>query len=372
MQNQQPVGGKNNVENEYAKMRRAGWQNQSIHRSTPTDSWEEATIARPMAVRAHRTQRPHGVDSLTRLLIIALIVVVLAAIGVLALILSGSGQAAQPAAPNSAPEDSQSAGVIPFADDGQTVILLLGSDQRPDDGGFRTDVILLMAINPDDKSVSVVSFPRDLWVSVPSMYEMKINQVFELGGFDAMVEMFQSNFGVHPDYYVMTNFNGFTQFVDNQDGIDVQVGQELTDDCDLPQAVNGDCTVTPGVVHMDGATALWYVRSRYSSSDIDRLRREQEVLYAITQKMISLKSVAKLTNVKQELQDNVQTNMGIEDALSFFPLATKVLKSPDDSIHRFSITENQATPSWSWDGMWILLPDTNMIREILRQAGFKM
>ncbi|MEN6410742.1 MAG: LCP family protein [Anaerolineaceae bacterium] len=363
MQNHQPVGGKTNVDNEYARMRQTSWRSQPASRSD--SSWNVDPMARP----ARRRQRA-SMDSLTRVLIIALVGVILAAAGVLVAILSNAAQTVQPAAGAAAPAASDENVALPAEKDGQTVILILGSDQRPEDGSFRTDVILLMAVNTDNKSVSVVSFPRDLWVSVPNQYEMKINQVFETGGFEAMSGMFQSNFGVTPDYYVMTNFNGFVQFVDSQGGVDVEVGQELTDDCDLPQAVNGDCTVVPGTVHMDGATALWYVRSRYTTSDIDRLRREQEVLYAIAQKMLNLKSVKKLSAAQTALQENVQTNMSVEDALSFFPLATRVLKSPDDSIHRFSITENQATPSWSWDGMWILLPNQDMIREILRQAGF--
>jgi LCP family protein required for cell wall assembly len=251
---------------------------------------------------------------------------------------------------------------------GQTKILLLGSDQRPDDSGYRTDVIILLTLDPQKMTVSAVSFPRDLWVKVPSLYEMKINQVFALGGFDAMAEMFQANFGVTPDDYVLTNFAGFTGFVDNQGGVDVAVGQELTDTCDLPQEQNDNCTVTPGVVHMDGPTALWYVRSRATSSDFDRLRRAQEVVYGLFNKMVKLASLTKLSEIKTALADNVETDLSIEKALSFLPFATRLLQSPDH-IQRFAITEDQATPSWSWNGMWILLPDTEAIKSLLQKAG---
>jgi LCP family protein required for cell wall assembly len=254
---------------------------------------------------------------------------------------------------------------------GQTKILLLGSDQRPDDPGFRTDVIILLVLDPDKKTVSAISFPRDLWVKVPSLYEMKINSVFDLGGFDAMAELFQANFDVKPDYYVLTNFSGFTQIIDNQGGVDVEVGQELSDACDLPQAVNGNCTVEPGTVHMDGATALWYVRSRYTSSDFDRLRRAQEVLYALFKKMLNVSTIARLPELKAQFDGNVETNMTVNQALSFLPLATSILSSPD-RIQRFSITEDQSTPFWSWDGQWILLPDYDAIHQLLLEAGVKM
>ena len=90
----------------------------------------------------------------------------------------------------------------------QIKILLLGSDLRPNDGSFRTDAIMMVVLDPDLMQINVVSFPRDLWVQVPSLWEMKINQVFQLGGFDATAEMFEVNFGIRPDYFVMTNFNG--------------------------------------------------------------------------------------------------------------------------------------------------------------------
>lgn len=254
--------------------------------------------------------------------------------------------------------------------EGKMSVLLLGSDQRPDDGGFRTDAILLVTFDSNDKTVSVVSFPRDLWVQVPSLYEMKINQVFELGGFDATAEMMDANFGVRPDYYVMTNFAGFMQFIDNRGGIDVNVGQPLTDDCDLPQQVDGDCTVQPGELHMDGPTALWYVRSRQTTSDLDRLRREQEVLYALIKKLINFKTIEQLSSIKAEVAENVETNFTVEQGFTLLPFITTVLNN-EGKISHFAITEDHATPSWSWNGMWILLPDYNAIDNILVQAGAK-
>ncbi len=253
---------------------------------------------------------------------------------------------------------------------GQTKILLLGSDQRPDDPGYRTDVILLITLDTDTMTVSAVSFPRDLWVQVPSLYEMKINQVFALGGFEAMAELFQANFGVTPDYFVMTNFDGFTQFINNRGGIDVEVGESLSDRCDLPQNQGGECLVEPGMVHMDGQTALWYVRSRKTTSDYDRLRRQQEVVYALAKKVLSFGSIVEFPKMIKEVENNIQTNLGVEKAIAFIPLATQVV-SDSSRIKRFAIDENQATPTYSWDGMWILLPDTAAIQAVLQEAGVK-
>jgi polyisoprenyl-teichoic acid--peptidoglycan teichoic acid transferase len=267
-------------------------------------------------------------------------------------------------------EPEPQAAALPPGIKGQVKILLLGSDQRPEDNGYRTDVIILMVLNPEELTVSAFSFPRDLWVDVPGMYAMKINQVHGLGGFPATAKMFESNFGVKPDYYLLTNFEGFTKFIDNRGGIDVEVGQELTDDCDLPQARDGDCTVVPGVVQMDGATALWYVRSRNTSNDFDRLRRAQEVVYAVGKKMLRFKTVGQFAKMKDELGDNIETNLSPQKAVSLLPLAARLLESPD-RVRRFAIGEEHAQPSWSSNGMWILLPDLDAIQSLLREAGVK-
>jgi LCP family protein required for cell wall assembly len=337
--------------------------------------FSSSPVVSPLAESLARTHREMRVRREKALLLCGLAVLALSA-SFIALLLTKLSSS-QPSLPTpvvvqtnnqASLANNQNAAVSLPMPAGQTKILLLGSDQRPDDNGYRTDTIILLTLDPQKMTVSAVSFPRDLWVKVPSLYEMKINQVFGLGGFDAMAGMFQANFGVTPDYYVLTNFAGFTRFIDNQGGVDVAVGQELTDACDLPQARNGNCTVEPGTVHMDGATALWYVRSRYTSSDFDRLRRAQEVLYGLFKKMVSLASVTKLSEIKTALADNVETNISIAKALSFLPLASDVLQSPDH-IQRFAITEDQATPFWSWNGEWILLPDTDAIHSLLQQAG---
>ena len=119
---------------------------------------------------------------------------------------------------------------------------------------------------------------------------------------------------------------------------------------------------------MNGETALWYVRSRHSSSDFDRLRRAQEVLFAAFKKMFDLGSLNKLPELKATLDKTVQTNMTIEQGLSLMPLAIAVIQSPD-KVKRFAITEEQTTESISWNGMWILLQNPGAIPAVLKEAG---
>jgi LCP family protein required for cell wall assembly len=327
---------------------------------------------RPSA-RSRSTRRFDSIDQKLTLCLSAIFVVFLfATVITFTVVLSNNirGRKASLAAAPTTEATQPAAAALP-KDRNQTKILLLGSDQRDGDNGFRTDVIILLVLDSDKNTVTAVSFPRDLWVNVPGMYEMKINQVFALGGFDSMAALFEDNFKVKPDYYVMTNFDGFSQFIDNRGGIDVDVAQKLTDACDVPQQRGGFCTVDPGTVHMDGPFALWYVRSRHTSSDIDRLRRAQEILYATLKKTINLGNLGQLQEMKDELGNNIDMNLTLDKTVSLIPITLNVLQD-SSRIHAYAINEDEATEMLSWNGMWILLPDKDKVVDVLRNADIEL
>jgi polyisoprenyl-teichoic acid--peptidoglycan teichoic acid transferase len=247
-------------------------------------------------------------------------------------------------------------------------LLLLGSDYRPN-AGFRTDVIMLVSLNPKKGTVSVVSFPRDLYVYIPGWTTQRINTAQAHGGFSMMADTFEYNFGVRPSYYIMTNFQGFVGIINSLGGINVNVAKHLSDTCDLPQAVGGYCTVSPGSYRMDGATALWYVRSRHSSSDFDRLRRAQEVMYAIFAKMMSLDAVSRMPEMYTLYKSSVETNLGLEQIIPVVPLASQVM-SDSSRIRRFAISPAEAYPTMTESGASVLIPNYDAIRAILQDALF--
>ena len=133
-------------------------------------------------------------------------------------------------------------------------------------------------------------------------------------------------------------------------------------------AVNGDCSVKPGTVWMEGTEALWYVRSRKTSDDFDRLRRAQEVLVAVFKKMMTRNAILKIPQLQASLNNNVKTDMPFKKILPLVPVAEKVF-SDTSRIKSFAITEDQSTPFISWNGQWILLPDYTAIHEVLATAG---
>ena len=253
--------------------------------------------------------------------------------------------------------------------EGQVNILILGSDSRGDPG-FRTDVIILLSLNPNKGTATLTSFPRDLYISIPGIGMERINTAQEYGGFPLTVATFQNNFNVTPNYYMMTNFNGFKGIIDTLGGVDVRAAITFKDKCSVRSLEDGMgyCTIPAGTFHMNGETALWYVRSRYSTSDFDRTRREQEVMIAIFQKMISLNGLNRAAELYGQFNSSVETNIPLSEIIALLPLASQLAANPS-SIRHYAIgptdTYNYIVPG---SGAMVLIPDQNAVMSIIQQA----
>jgi len=250
--------------------------------------------------------------------------------------------------------------------DGQVNILLLGSDARPDEGGFRTDIIVWVSLNPKDGFVSAVSFPRDLYVYIPGYGENRINVAFPRGGFDLLADTFEENFGIRPDHYLMVDFNGFKSVINNLGGITVQAEKGLSDTCAKWINPSGWCSVGPGSVHMNGELALWYARSRYSTNDIDRARRSQEVIKAIFSRLMSLDIIVKTPELYNAYITYVDTDIKLSDVLGLLSLANEINKNGD--IRSYVIGYDHAYDWLTMQGAQVLVPDYDKIRDVMIEA----
>jgi LCP family protein required for cell wall assembly len=250
--------------------------------------------------------------------------------------------------------------------DGQINVLLLGSDARPDDGGFRTDIIVWVSLNPKDGFVSAISFPRDLFVYIPGYGENRINTAFPRGGFDLLADTFEVNFGVRPDHYLLADFNGFTSVINNLGGITVQTEKGLSDTCAKWINPSGYCSVGPGPVHMNGDMALWYARSRYSTNDIDRSRRAQEVIKAIFKRLMNFDIVLKAPDLYKAYSTYVDTDIKLSDVVGLLPLANEVNQNGD--IRSYVIGYDHAYDWVTMQGAQVLVPDYDKIRDVIIEA----
>lgn len=217
-------------------------------------------------------------------------------------------------------------------------VLLLGVDRRDgSDWAYRADTVMVAGVDPGSGEAVLLSIPRDLQLAIPGHGEDRINtaNVFGYvegypGGGPALVEAtVESNFGFSVDGYLMADFGAFERLVDALGGIEIEVSETLHD-TRYPDPRPGDpysyktVHFDPGQQTMDGQRALEYARSRMSTSDFDRARRQQEVLVAIRQKALKAGSLPRLPIMALIVLDSLETNLSAREVLALGLLAIRL------------------------------------------------
>ncbi len=244
---------------------------------------------------------------------------------------------------------------------GQVNVLLLGADARPRSKNFRTDTIILVTMNSDLGNVNVTSFPRDMWVSIPDYGPGRINTAWYFGGYQMLDKTFKHNFGVNPDYYALIDFSSFKHIVDSLGGLNVKVTQPLSD-----YRAGYWVTIPKGEVHMDADTVLWYVRSRKSSNDFHRNRRQQEVLLALFQKFLTLDAIRRAPEFYDIFKESVTTDIGLIEILTWLPLVAHVAET--GSIKNYYIGPGQVYDWITPDGAMVLVPNQGAVMQIINKS----
>jgi LCP family protein required for cell wall assembly len=207
----------------------------------------------------------------------------------------GVSGAAAPPARKAAAKDAQN-------------ILIIGSDSRTTVAEGRSDVIVLMHVAADRKTVTLVHFPRDLYVSVPGHGKDKINAAFAYGGAPLLVETLQNLTGVPIDHVAVLGFDGFQKMTDAVGGVDVYVEEPGS---------SSAYKYHKGYQHMGGAEALAFVRERHalSEGDISRGRRQQAFIKALLLKSLS-RSVLTKPITLAHFVDAGTKNLTVDNAFS--------------------------------------------------------
>ncbi|NPA06831.1 MAG: LCP family protein [Chloroflexi bacterium] len=241
-------------------------------------------------------------------------------------------------------------------------ILLLGSDQRPWEVGFRTDTIILASYNPETGATSLISFPRDLWLQIPGVGYNRINTAMFYGGFDTLAETMAIHFQVRPKYYILVGHHGFKAIIETLGGIDVYVPTRF---CDNYYGRGFKC-VGPGTVHMNADEALWYARGRTYSNDLDRNRRQQAVLLAILDAIMSMDGLRRAPELYNLYRQWVDTNIRPGDLPG---LLVKFRRFDPRKVKKYTFTAAHVYPWVTPGGAQVLLPNMSAIHEMLMEAA---
>jgi polyisoprenyl-teichoic acid--peptidoglycan teichoic acid transferase len=206
-----------------------------------------------------------------------------------------------------------------------TSILFIGVDDsnvRNFDSGSRSDALMLATFNEKRKSVKLLSIPRDSYVYIPELgYEDKITHAHANGGVVSTIETVEGLLDIPIDYYVKMNFNAFIDVIDALDGIEVEVPYAISemDSKDRRNAIN----LEPGYQDLNGEEALALARTRKQDNDIERGKRQQEIIKAMMKKSVSAKGITKYADVIEAVGDNMTTDLSFSEMKSFIDYAVE-------------------------------------------------
>ena len=247
----------------------------------------------------------------------------------------------------------------------KATVMIMGVDERADDVG-RSDTLMIATLDPDKNQAALLSVPRDTRVKIKGHGFDKINAAYAYGGRKLTQETIESLLNTHIDHYIKINVHGFTKIIDALGGIDIDVEKRMyyEDPWDDDGGLYID--LQPGMQHMDGKTAITYVRYRDEEGDIGRIKRQQNFMKAVMDKLVSPTIIPKLPAIVSAVSDSVETDMSVSEILSF--LGT--LQDAKDNGLKSEMLPGK--PVYI-DGISYWVPDISKIRQILANTlGIKI
>ena len=198
----------------------------------------------------------------------------------------------------------------------KATVMIMGVDERADDVG-RSDTLMIATLDSDKNQAALLSVPRDTRVKIKGHGFDKINAAYAYGGRKLTQETIESLLNAHIDHYIKINVHGFTKIIDALGGIDIDVEKRMyyEDPWDDDGGLYID--LQPGMQHMDGKTAITYVRYRDEEGDIGRIKRQQNFMKAVMDKLVSPTIIPKLPAIVSAVSDSVETDMSVSEILSF-------------------------------------------------------
>lgn len=249
--------------------------------------------------------------------------------------------------PTATPLPYGSSPIIRRLKEGQRVnVLLIGFGGPGHDGGYLTDTLQVMSFDPKTGAVTLISVPRDLWVQIPQYqgrggYWGRINEAYTVGmgqidrndmnvpyskhdaGGQLAMKAVSQVLGIPLDYWISLDFVGFRRFIDAIGGVNVNVERAFTD-TEYPN--NDDADIDPsyrtvhfdaGLQHMNGETAIVFARSRHApedGSDFGRARRQQLLMSAVKDQIVSVETIPKLFGILDALEGHIRMSFSFTEA----------------------------------------------------------
>lgn len=256
-------------------------------------------------------------------------------------------------------------------------ILVLGQDQRPGWESWRTDSIMVIAMDRENGQVGIISIPRDLRVDIPDYGQERINvadYIGEkrgyLGGGPALAgRVISETFGIPTQHYIRIHLNGLVKLVDALGGVTVTL------DCPLYEATPKDAEMTEyvpwslpaGDVFLDGATAQKFVTYRHVTTDFGRSQRQQQLIWALRNRALQIDLLPRLPQLWSALSDLYTTDLNLIDVVR---LAQFGMELDPSKIHGLQFSMNALKEYVTDQGEWVLAVDNPAVLEAEKEKLF--
>lgn len=250
---------------------------------------------------------------------------------------------------------------------GKRNIMIMGVDKRSGDVG-RSDTLMVAMADPGKEKLSLLSVPRDTLVSIPGHGWDKVNHAYAYGGHTLSQKTLENFLGLQINNYVLVDFQGFVKLVDAIGGVDIDVEKDMqyTDpyDGETGLVIN----LHAGRQHMDGTTAIQYVRYRDEEGDIGRVKRQQKFMKAVFQKLSAANLLTRAPEIARTLYQSIDTDLSVTDLASLLMTFAKNM-SGDSRLETEMI---QGSPAYLDDiSYWI--PDMEALgRQVARMQGVQV
>lgn len=255
-------------------------------------------------------------------------------------------------------------------------ILIMGLDRRPDEKGlaYRTDTMMLVSLDPASKRIGILSIPRDLYVAFPGYYErqrvnsaMVIGEVNGVGGPQFAMQTIQYNMGIRVHDYLIVDFKAVIDIVDAIGGIEITTDYNIYDPAYPDMNFGYDPFYLQAGTHLlDGRNALKFARTRHGDSDIERAKRQQQVIYAIRDRVLSLNMLPQLILQAPVLlnsySENVYTSV---DLPRMIELAWYAKDIPEENIIS-GVMDYRYLSNWTTsDNAQVLIPNNRTLPQLM-------
>ncbi|WP_293833118.1 LCP family protein [uncultured Phascolarctobacterium sp.] len=234
-------------------------------------------------------------------------------------------------------------------------IIVMGVDERSDDVG-RSDTLFVVMFDSKTKAASLLSVPRDTRVRIEGHGWDKINHAYAYGGQKLTQKTVEELLGIKVNNYVMVDFKGFEGLVDAIGGIDIDVEKDMYYH-DTWDGFTVD--LKKGRQHLNGKTAIQYVRFRDEEGDIGRIRRQQHFLMAVYDKITSADMLLHIPGLAKQLTSMVKTDMPLSDMIDIGRALHSMVKEKG-----LSMAMVPGEPKYI-DGISYWLPDITDLRELM-------